>query len=97
MAQNPKDETQEQVRAAKVSARFLLACSFAIRCKCIGVREGYTEILLEKNGFTKGEVAEAVAQVHARWSKMTDRQKQAMMKKVGMKQYLKDHPGLRRG
>lgn len=93
---NKPEETQGQVKASKITGRILLCLSYAIRCKCLGMREEYTEIFLERNGFTKGEAQECLKQVRDRWSKMSDKKKEAMMKKVGQKQYLKD-TGLRRG
>lgn len=95
MAENPKNETQEQVKKQKVSPRFLLCCGMAFRMKCIGVRDAYAAVVLVKNGFTNGEADEAIEQVKHRWDKLTDKQKAERRRAVQMKQLLKDS-GLRR-
>ncbi len=90
MVDNPKNETQEQVKAQKVSPRILLCMGLAFRMKAIGVIGAYARIVLIKNGFTGGEADEAIEQVKNRWDKLTRKEQVERRRAVQMKQLLKD-------
>lgn len=90
-----KEIPQEEVRKEQVSTRFLYGCNLALRMTAIGVRPVAQEIVLTRNGFGKGEAKEMIEQVKARWDRMTSAKQQEIMKKVGMRQFLRD-TGLQR-
>jgi len=95
MAENPKNETQEQVKAQGITPRILLCMGLAFRMKAISVRPEYARIVLIKNGFTAGEADEAIDQVKHRWDKLTPKQQAERRHAVQMKQLIKDS-GIRR-
>ena len=90
-----QDISQEQVRQEKPSTRFLYACGLAMRCLAINVRPVYVELLLERNGFGKGEAQEAVEQTKRRWDAMTPTKQHEIRERVRLRQSFRD-TGLRR-
>lgn len=91
MADQPKSaETQEQVRSAKVTARFLLCCAHAWKMRCINVRPEYAKIVLTRNGFSDSEAQESVDQCNDRWGKMSDKAQRVARFAVQTRQTIKD-------